>query len=75
MAKTLIETAREYRLTFSSPLFRDRKYARILRPLFGALISLAENPMPLRVRLSVLFHGVIPQSYLEELEKNDEETE
>lgn len=75
MAKTLTDTAKEFLATFNSPLFRDKKYAKALRPLFGTFVLLTERPMPLSVRLSVLVSGVIPESYLAKLENEHEEAE
>ena len=50
---------------FSEKPLRDTAYAKQLSTPLETLVSLHTDPMPWRVRLSVLFTGRIPYSYLE----------
>jgi hypothetical protein len=62
------ELAESWVISFSKQPLSDTLYAKQLSRPLSDLAKLHKQPMPWKVRLSVLVYGVIPKSYLEDLE-------
>lgn len=71
MDEDLVNRANRWIVSFGKEGLSHTAYSKALRPVLLAFTSLFENPMPWKVRLYVLFHGVVPLSYLERPDHDD----
>lgn len=63
MVKTPLEDAQDFKRVLDDPEVNGYTSIKVIQPVINGYVSVHVDSMPLRVRLSILFKGVVPEWY------------
>ncbi len=63
MSRTPLEDAQDFKRVLDDPDINGYTYIKVIHPVINGYVSVHCDRMPLRVRLSILFKGVVPKWY------------